>query len=487
MDLATRPLDSFSPRTLNLLGSIFADADVRIVLSARASHPATVVLESWTVVLDPARTGLFDLALGARLLGHRPLRKRGPKDPARLDRWLTRAARRLVGETRTQLIRDFPGITRLGGRYRGADYDDLHMTARSVVWDPLRPPLGTPLDGIGLASLPEMEITGADDDFAWLTEALAAGSVPLRTLPGLEDLPYVTVPFRLAMGEGPGATAELFEEMLRSEEVKEIVAGLKGCYRRKSEVRQERRPVGRRTLQGVSLDTNRLVEAVVGRRVGLNPPLFRRRGSTVEPVFDPREHLATVAFDLGDVGLSRDWRDHNARSGVHRFLAAVLTTYQELDVDCAVLGFADRLITLPDGRVVCIHLSATLKRADEPFDAAFFSRLASVLSQPPTLPGEPSCFHPLAMRDVTQMLDGEARQRDHSYRSVLWWARRGASDAYPAFGSTDFLLRTADYIDNEVEELGRRLSGTLDMQACFVPYELRSHGRPGRFLQSLPY
>jgi hypothetical protein len=437
------------------------------------------------------------------------MRKTAPTDPEKRDNWLTRRAhRQWVPRSHEELQREYPGIIRLPGRFRpGCSLDGLRVVHKSVEWQPLPRPLpphqptggpgapktpsprpdgpGSPSSGFEFQEIPEIEITGAEDDFAWLLEALAAGQVPLQTVPNLDELPFVRVPFRLLLGEASSPTAELFEEHLADQENKELIAALMGCYRRKSEVRQQRLTTGRRTRQGVRLDTNRLVEAVVGRRVGLEVDLFRQRASVIEPVFDPNEHLVVIAFDINDLRRHDDWWEDDERAAVHRFLACMITAYQRLEVDCVVLGFADQLLTLPDERRVCLHLSMTLKGLDDEFDGAFWNRLAHLLNRPPRFPGAPCCFHPLSLRDITRTFDQALREQDHSYRAIIWWARRGMPRSIPEYRTADFLMRMADYIDGQMLDLERRMTGTLDTLASYLPSELKNHGRPGQYLQNI--
>jgi hypothetical protein len=503
MKHAIPTLDQFSPRGLNVLASIIGEADVRVLLSQRATHPATVVLESWTVVLDPRYAGLYDLALCSRLLKHRALRKAGPKNPERLDRWLTRRAhRQLIPKTHADLLRAYPGIRRLPGRYRpGADSDDLRVVAKSVEWNPMPalpkdPPTardGQPIHrlfggrGLEFTTIPELDITGSGDDFAWLMGALAGDQFPLQVIPGLDELPYLRIPFRLCVGESC-PRMEQWEEQLADPDVKKIIQSLMDCYRRKSEVRQERRTLGRHTRHGVRLDANRLVDAVIARRAGMEPRLFRRTGSTIEPVFDPREHLVVITFDINDLRPGEpEWAWGDTRAMAHRFLASMVTTYQRLGVDCVVAAFADQIVTLPDGRNVCLHFFHTLKTVADSFDDAFWNRLGFVLERPLAFPGAPVCYHPLSLRDFIGTFDELARESDHSYRANVWWARRWIPDEFSQLSSTDFLMRVADYIDTEMEDLPRRLLGTFDTLGSYLPSRLKQHGRPGRFLQRIEF
>lgn len=492
-------LDQFSQRGLNLLGTIFGAGDTRVLLSSRATHPATVALESRTVVLDPQRTGLYDLALCARLLQQQALRRSGRGPRARRDDWLTRKAhRQFVPRTHDDLRRAYPGIVRLPGRFRpGSSLEGLQVVARTVEWRPLRKlelePQGTldrqpdgswrPAD-VEFVEVPEIDITGADDDFAWLLDAIHNGHIALQTLPELEDLPFVRVPFRLCMSESC-PTLETIEELVSRPENKELIEGLMGCFRRKSEVRQERSNLGRHTRHGLRLDTNRLVDAVIARRINAEPRLFRQRGTTIEPVFDPREHLVVIAFDVNDLRRQDDWDEEDRREAVQRLLACMITAYQRLEIDCIVIGFADQLLTLPDGRHMCLHFANTLKRVEDDVDSGFWNRMGHLLARPLQLPGVPACFHPLALRDINSAFDRVAREQDHSYRAIVWWARRGMHRDFPQFRTADFLMRTADHVDGAMLQFEQRFSGTIDTLGSFLPVELKDHGRPGGYLQNI--
>lgn len=469
-------LEDFSQRGLNLLSAVFGGDDARVVLSSRAKHPATVVLDSRTVVLDPKRTGLYDLALCARILKRRGLRR--TED----DRQLTRLARtELIPHAQAELLREFPGIGRLFGRYRpNKNLKGFRVVNRSVEWRPLPeiPPApkafstGDPTSSVRrqgdgpwispdleFAQIPELEITGAGDDFAWMLDAISQGHIPLQAILELRELPFLRAPFRISTSE-TCPLLEPIEELVANPESKEIINGLIDCYRRKSEVRQERSNLGRHRRQGVRLDSNRLVDAVVARRCRTTPRIFRQRGSTIEPVFDPFQHLVVIAFDINDLQRGEDWREVDLREATQRFLACVITVYQRLEVDCVVIGFADRLIQLPDGSHFCLHLSSTIKGIDEAVDDAFWNRVGFLLGRPLQLPGLPTCFHPLSMQDVMRQFESAAREDDHSYRAILWWARRGMHRDFPQFRTSDFLMRTADHVDAQIQEAERRYDGT---------------------------
>lgn len=497
MDLASLTLGDFTNRGLNLLAHVFGDVDARVVLANRSVHPLTVALESRTVVLHPERAGLYDLALGARLLQHRGLRRKGPDDPRRKDAWLTlKAQRQLAPRTQVDLQQAFPGIGRLKGLFRpGRSLQDLRLVDRTIEWEPLSSFLasresaqGDPhgrrapmLRSPGLLHTPDLEINGAEEDFAWLINALEKGEVPLMHLDALEELPYIKVSVRQCVGERHPLIEE-WEEQLACAENKELVENLMNCHRRKSEVRQQRLHGGRHTRAGVNLDMSRLVDAVMARRSGVEPRLFRKKGSLIEPVFDPREHLTVITFDMNDLR-NLDW--HDGRAAVLRFLACLLTTHRRLEVDCVVQCTADRLITLSEGRHVCLHCHTRLKSIDEPFDEAFFARFGELIHRPPVFPGVKACFHPLGIADIVQAFDDALEQQEHSYRTIVWWARHGMPGEFPQFQAPDFLMRAAEHVDREMDGLERRTAGTLDTLFSFLPDSLQQFGEPGRYLQGI--
>lgn len=499
MHLSELRFAHFTSRGLNLLSTIFGGTEARVILSDRASHPLTVALESRTVVLHPRQTGLFDLALGCWLLRQRPLLKQGPEDSRRKDRWLTRRAQRSLARLAIQeLLEKFPAAAHLSGFYSSSQerFDGLRLVGRTVEWEPLTPHPQPPLNNqaptrphppgsgfLELTSIPDLEMTGVDDDFTWLAAAIERGDYPLSTLPGLDDLPYLRLPLRLALGH-TFPKIEVWEEQLASQEIKEIVASLVRCHRQKSEVRQDRRRAGKHRHSGVHLDSNRLVEAAVGARVGRLPALFRQKASQIEPVFDPNEHLTVLTFDLQDLrGLS--WFDD--RSAILRFLAGMIQTYAELEVDFVIQGCAESLIRLSDGTVVCLHVVCPVKAFDETFDELIWARLAMLIEKPPQLPGDSTCFHALAAEEIATAFQTIAREADHSYRTMAWWARRDMHSSYPEFRGFDFSERNADRIDSVMEELERRFDGTFDTLPSFLPDQLKQHGRPKRYLQGVQY
>jgi hypothetical protein len=464
-------LERFSPRALNLLGSVVHGQEARVVLSRRLVPAAAVVLESRTLFLDPDRTNVYDLLLGARLLRRRP---DGRGATGVRDRLPSRLRRRWVREARASLARDYPGVLRLPGRFLpGAPSRDLRVSWQSVSWKPLDPNDPDALRGGTIEHVPGVDGTGNEDDFTWLAAAVRSGRFPLEHLPDLGELPVATVPLSLPFSPAYGPRVERLEELIA--ENREVMAGLMQCYQRKSEVNLDLIPLGERKLSGTRLDSSRLVEAVLARRVGLEPKLFLKRREVSQPVFDPRQHCVVLGIDLNDLrrGPIGD------PSFSHRILAVIVKMYQTLGVDFAVLGFSDHVIDLGDGARAYLHVPVTLKGVDDPYDGTFWNRLAHVMDRPPSLPGEPACYHPLLMRSVARVFEEAGRDRRHSYRAVVLAAKRGMPAWSPEFHSDEFLTRTAAALDEEIDRLRERFAGTLDTTACFVPPGLKDRGRKG--------
>jgi|GEM_PF-2558044 len=491
-------LKRFSTRTLNMLATIFGGCgDARVILSERATNPLTVALGSRTIILNPDRSGLYDLALGAVLLKHRPLLSKGPKDAERLDRWLNLKAQKVLGrEAQQELQSRFCRIDRLPGNCRpGRSLEGLKLVDKCVEWEALKrssmlsalqPPTSRAATGLSLEAgiVPELEITGAEDDFNWIVESLEDGSLPMQTLPHLDELPFVRIPLRIESAERFPLLEE-WDEQLADAGNKATIASLMKCHRDKAVVRERRKNAGRHSFSGTHLDPNRLVESIMNARVGLSTPIFRQAATNLEPVFDPDQFLVVMSFDLNDL---RDLSWNGNRSSVLRFLAVLLTCYHRLGVHLIVQGTADQTITLSNGKTVCLHFTSTLKSVTDSYEDVLLPRLAHLMQKPPQLPGESGCFHAAAAEVIRATFNAEAATGDYSYFTQIWWARHLLSSSSSALQSPSFLQRTADHIDYTISELERDLSdGTLDALGCFLPRELKQLGQNGRFLQGVKF
>jgi hypothetical protein len=475
-------LEQFSPRGLNFIGSLIYGQEARVVLSRRIEAPVVVALESRTVLLDPDRTGLFDLCLACRLLRQRRKLRAAEERFKRLSPRLTRT---WVKEAEHDLLRAFPRIRQLpAGRCRFDSRD--RTTWPLIVWKeiPFKPLGENDLHtGQGqLCEVPGAEITCPTEDFAVVLRAIERGELRLEHYPELREMPVATFPLTIAFSEAHGPKFEQLERHLN--QFKDSIRQLLNCYRRKSEGMLDMSPLGKRTHSGIRLDATRLVDAVLARRAGLNPRLFQERRSTFQPIFDPRQHLVVFAVDLnglrggptgglGDPGFSE------------RVLAIFLRVFQTLGVDFILLGCADHVVELNNGQRVYLHVPVVLKGLHDDFDGAFWSRLAHVLEHPPRFPGEPACCHPLLLRRVGKMLaDAEAELGGadggkHAYRALLLAAKRGMPVVYPEFHGDDFLSRTANTMDDLIDGWIQRFDGAIDTLGCYIPAELKEHGRHG--------
>lgn len=480
----SRRLDDYSNRTLALLTSAVAGVDGRVVTSYRAKYPLTVALDSRTLVLNPLTAGLYDLVLGARLLTHRDLLRQGPVEEQRKNRWLTlKAHRRLISTAQLELRQQFSGVEKLPGCFLpGSPVSDLRLVANQVEWLPFDMQHSASSHGPGLAAqiLPDLQITGTQDDFGCVLAALEAGQLMTNVLPGLDDLPYVAIPLRFATTDHCPLLRS-WQRHAADPENRDTIVGLMRCYQSKSIVRQMRQPSGKPQVTGVNLDSNRLVSARAAMRAGRQMPLFRKTGSTIEPVFDPRQHLVVITFDLNDLE-HLTWNDN--REEILRFLTVLLTVHQNLDVDVIVQGSADRLVETSDGRVVCLHFHTQFKALDEPFDESFWNRIMMLMRKPLALPGMKACYHALMAEDIARAFDQD--DATHSYHTLVWWARRLMPGQRPEFRSHSFLERSASRIDYLMRELAR-CDVTLDTEASFLPSELRACGQPGDYLHGVKF
>ena len=467
-------LDRFTDRALNSIASMACGQEVRVALSSRIAPAAAVAAGGRTAVLDPARAGLYDLFLAARLLARRAEVKAYRAAPAvpeeRVRRW--------VRADRAGLLRAFPRIARLldGHYHPGRGHDDLpRVSWDEVEWTPLGPADRNGLGGrASLLGLPGVEVAGAGDDFTWLAGAIAAGRYPLEPLPELPELPLATCPLNLSFSQAYGPEYERLEATLNA--YKDATRDLIGCYRRRSEGLVELAAGPRRALTGLHLDDGRLVDARVARASGHPARLFRRPALRGSFTFDPSRHLVVLAADLnalapgplGNPGWSR-----NA-------LAISVKVYQSLGVDLAVVGFWDRVVDLPDGRRAYLHLPVPIKRPEDPVDGAFWGRLAHVMNHTPALPGEPACFLPALVRTVESIFDRADVGPDYHHRLLFLIAQRGMPADDPAFSSPEFHARTARVLESRVAALRDRHDGHWGgLDFCFIPRAVLDRARPG--------
>jgi len=479
-------LNRYSIRTLELLALLISGVDTRVIISSRAKHPLTVVLESRSIVLNPDQTSLYDVILGAMLMKYRAWRNNGPKSDFNKDRWLTHKARQKVkDDIWDSLEKKFRRIHELPGRYRpGTSLRGLQMTYNAIEWQPIED-FDPYLNGdrrhlIGAQSIDDFQITGAGDDFQWLESKLREGQLTLETVPSLEELPYLRVPLELTPSQRYTSTEE-WESHVQDSENQSIVNDLMRCMKDKSVVRQDRLRAGRYKYAGSHLKSDRLVQARLFARIGRPFPIFRDTSSHIEPIFDPKEHLTVIAFDLNDF-YELDW--HGDRSAVLKFLAVILDLHKKMEVDTVIIGVADRIISLPYGKRVCIHFTTTLKKIEDSFDESLFNKLMLLMRNPPKLPGRSGCFHALMAEEITNQFYRHEVEYDHSFYTVFWWARRLVSYELSELRDHSFLERSAQRIDHLFRDLAKR-EGTLDTAAVYLPSDLCQKSEPGEFLNGV--
>jgi hypothetical protein len=469
------PLTTFSQRALDLMGQIAYGQEVRVILTDRAEAPVTVAMASRTVLLHPRRADYYDLLLGARLLrrrreAERLQRERGEIPPWMVRRWLRLDARRLAAE--------LPGVARLPGLLRAGAAGHATGVLR-VVWErvPWRPLHSEELEAVGPGELRMIEVPGLSfgdgGDLAAVWESIRSGRFPLEHLPELREMPVATVPLNLRFSPAYGPDFERLEGDLNAEP--QLQRTLMNCYRRKSEGKDEVTFGAAHDYWGYRLDPGRAVPAVLGSRSGRPVRLFRRRRDEFHSQFNPREHLVVYGVDLNALHPNGYGRPRWSARGT----AITCRVFERLGVDFALVGFADRLVPLPDGGAVYLHLPVCLKQAREPFAGAFFSRLAHVVSRPPDLPGEPAAFAPLQVRTLDRHMTEVVRRVDHAYTTLMYVAPHGLPDHRPALHAPEFLSRAANKVDELLRSLERRLEDRrTDFGFFYVSPELKLHGKP---------
>lgn len=481
------PLASFNERTLNRIATMAAGQEVRVALSTRIGPPAVVVAESRTAYLDPARAGLFDLFLAARLVLRRrsvsEFRDESGVPEARVREW--------VRKDRDQLAHDFPRILQvLDGYYHPGrsdeGVDDGGEDAPQIVWDSVE------FRALGREDLPEqdgrgsfqhapgIDVTGTEDDFAWLIEAIEAGRYSLEDSIDLEGLRVATCPLKLSFSQAFGPEFEQLEATIA--QYKDAAKSLMQCYRRRSEGLVEATASTRRMTSGVRLDPGRLIDARIARRTGRTAKLFRMPTQRASSMFDPSKHLVVMAVDLnslrpgpiGNPGFSK-----NA-------LAVSVRVYEALGVDLTIVGFWDRVVELSDGRRVYLHIPVPIKEPHQRYDGAFWSRLAFVMNHRPNLPGAEAGCHAFQLRAVERAIDRASDEVAYHHRMVLMIALRGMVDAGPEFDTEEAWARAARRLDAQLETMVRRHDGNWgDPSFFFVPRSLIDNAQPGGWVSRM--
>ncbi len=473
-------LNQYSLRSLNLFASYLSDQDARVTISERYTNPLTVSLGPNTIALNPDEANIYDLILGAFLLRMRKIRNRAPANPDRQDDWLTRQAiEKLVPKIHRYLSEKFPSTRHLPGLFKpGKSIDQIRLTMNSVQLSPLEK-VRTKFANVGRLeqwSHPDLDLLGTEEDADWLMSALNQDALALKTLDPFPEFPYARIQLK---GDYRSChpLRERYEAMMNEEDFKNSVQGLMRCVRRKSEVLEERLPQGKHQYSGVHMDSNRLVDVAVAQKLNRQPRVFRKKRTTIEPIFHADEHVAVLLFDLNDLC------SESLSYPLRRTLAMLITVYLKLEIDLSILGVMDRRVELSDGREVFLHGVLKIKSFNTPTDSSFWDKLFHLFDHPPKLPGEAIGFHPLQADELYQEFQQISKERSYSYRHQIWYSRRWMNQDLEYHDDPDLLARGAHYVDSRMHQIERlENEGVFDTLPSFLPRILKSYAKPGGYL-----
>jgi hypothetical protein len=450
-----------SERTLSLFATAVCGAPVTVVASERLVAPACASVARRTLWIDPERVGPYDLVLLAAMLRpRRGLRRFLPTDSP----W---GRRRVLRDTRAQVEREYASVRRLPGRWRDEVPDD-ELPELSADGPSMRGvEFGPGTSSVGATLVPGERIRGVEEDLGRLAAAVVAGHVPTRAHPGLPGLRYVEMPLRLRTHDLPLEETDAEREARRRAD--EGARGIVGCYENKTQGMQPTRVRPPRAT-GTRLDPRRLHEVATSLRTGTVARAFSRPPREVQTRFRPEQHYATLGFDAPSLV-----RAVGRRTSVNTNLLRVFVRCFELmEIDCVVVAFRDRVLPLPDGSSVYVHVPCVAKEADEPFAPAVWQRLEA-LWEPPAGGGEPACCVPLQLETLARHARDADALRSRRFLTLQYMTLSGlpaSLDVAPrraaAAAASDDVLRRL------VEEVEGEWSVSL-----FVPQALIDEAPPG--------
>ncbi len=481
-------LGKFALRSLEFFALSISAHKWRVVLSTRAKYAVTVVLESNTIVLDPTRTGLFDLAVASccHVVNERRTALTDSKPSQRNAALRHHARRNVIPEVQKMLVARFPRLASTTGNayLPGSPLKGFAITEQDAMWNKLPRDVQWS-DGLEMELVSDIGLHGIEQDMKRLMAAFRRPDYPWEVLEGLEEFPVAVVPFRLSTANP--AELESSERLMNDPEVISTMNGIHDCMMRKSESIEERIPQGALSHHGVYFDSNQLAAAVVAAKRGSDARLFRRKHSSILPNFDPRRHLVYLQLDLNDLANERGY----SWSQVQLSLLGFLRAYEMLDIDLVIEAFGDQLIKLPTssgaeskpGRKAIVQFRTVLKRIDQPFDDLVWHHIRGYLSKPPKFPGRPVSFHPLTAKHIGAEITRLSRQYEHAYRTLFWFSRSGMGKELPYRSNLSVYERMAKYINVCMDRAERSLPpGQFDPQPVFVPNEIIDLGEPRGFL-----
>lgn len=477
-------------RSLELFALAISGQRWRILISTRSKHPLTVVLKSKTLVLDPDRTFLFDLALAANCgEADEWLGKLSGTTASQRNQQLTRQARQILIPAKQQWLMD--RYRRLSNNWRnrylpGQTLAGFHVTENQASWNSLRK--GASAVGCKLEMIGGFELQGLERDSRSLVQAIRNGDIEWDVLHGLDEFAVATVPFSISNVHTQDM--ESVERYLNDSEVVQSMNSFYGCLQRKAESLEERLPRGELRAQGVHLDDSRLVAAIVSARRGTLARIFRSKSSNVQPNFDPSRQLVYMQLDWNDIASS----DLEVQQGKRRWgvLQQVVLGYVRacvrLDVDLVMESFADQYFSWSHNANCPPHcivqFRTSIKSIDQPADESFWSRLIDFLTQPPRLPGRPVSFQPLTCRHIARDLRSFSRTHEHTMRNLFWCSRPELDGRIARKSSARLEERMSEYIDTTMENLERDFPpGQFDSEATFLPNPIIEYGHREGFLK----
>lgn len=475
-------LQQFNERSLSIVASILGRCDAVVIHSERLKHPIAVTFEGWAILVDPNRAGLRDLFVAAYLLRWRSEARKLSEDSTRrkghikrsLSRpWVQNAVAQLEQEYPKLL--DFPGIFHLS-----AEESWPELSWRQAEFTPLPPLLSTIdsnfLEGFGWHQSSMVEFTGNKKDFDHFLAALNLGIYPLKQEPHLPEMPYAYLPIKISTTGGAGPRFEQYEwEVKNHERQFGTIQKLVECQIRASEEDSPQQFLGQHLADGVIFDPNRLSEIVVARRTGIPPRVFLDpTASAKRYYFDPERHLNVVMVDLN--GLARAYGEGPQFS--YRSLGVFCEVQRELGLRCAVIGFCDHVIRTERRGSIYIHCPVNLKGFDDPWDAAYFQRLQSVIERPPQLPRPaiPACFQPLQLRTAFELSSAYSEDLALESHGVVVVAKNGMPK-WPELTTREFYARTADAFDTLFVDQEHKVNTTVKCWVALLPEELRANCR----------
>jgi hypothetical protein len=216
-----------------------------------------------------------------------------------------------------------------------------------------------------------------------------------------------------------------------------------------------------------------------------------RRDADFQRQFVPEQHLVIH-------GVSLDCVEGFACLGKPRWNtdAVVMTfwMFKQLGIrDFGCVVFGDRIMTLPSGRPIYLHIPIVIKHPtrDSFDDGGVWARLAHVVKGKLNLPGEPACHSPLQIEHLIGVLTANA-QPEHRYQTLLVIAPTGMADhTFPSCPAQEQYWNTAGYQERTAATLNKQLQQVADWQAndfwldadlLWLPHDLIDHARRGSWI-----